>query len=156
MSNQSKKPAQKKLKAISIREPWAWAILHAGKDIENRSWRTHFRGVVVIHAASGMTKAEYAWGAKIIMKITGLEPPPWPMAETRGCIVGLVNIVDCVEKSKSKWFGGDYGFVLNNPRSLAKPIPCAGALGFWDVPVGVAKKIQASVKPEKSTRTRSS
>ena len=28
------------MKALSIRQPWAWAILHAGKDIENRDWRT--------------------------------------------------------------------------------------------------------------------
>ena len=45
--------------ALSIRQPWAWAILHAGKDIENRSWSTSFRGPVCIHAAKGMTAAEF-------------------------------------------------------------------------------------------------
>jgi len=29
------------MKAITIKQPWAWAIVFAGKDIENRSWRTH-------------------------------------------------------------------------------------------------------------------
>lgn len=32
------------MKALSIRQPWAWLILHAGKDIENRVWQTRFRG----------------------------------------------------------------------------------------------------------------
>ena len=41
---------EQKMPALSIRQPWAWAILHAGKDIENRSWRTAFRGEVLIHA----------------------------------------------------------------------------------------------------------
>ena len=30
--------------ALTIRQPWAWAILHASKDIENRGWSTNFRG----------------------------------------------------------------------------------------------------------------
>ena len=34
------------MKALSIRQPWSWLILHGGKDIENRSWRTNVRGPV--------------------------------------------------------------------------------------------------------------
>ena len=47
------------MKALSIRQPWAWLILNAGKDIENRSWYTSVRGRVLIHASKGMTLAEY-------------------------------------------------------------------------------------------------
>src|SRR3990167_9411398 len=47
------------MKALSIRQPWAWLILHAGKDIENRGWPTSFRGRFLIHASKGMTRAEY-------------------------------------------------------------------------------------------------
>ena len=39
------------MKALSIRQPWAWLILHGGKDIENRTWATKLRGRVLIHAA---------------------------------------------------------------------------------------------------------
>ena len=46
--------------ALSVRQPWAWAIIHAGKDIENRSWATKFRGRVLIHASKGMTQEEFA------------------------------------------------------------------------------------------------
>ena len=45
--------------ALSIRQPWAWLILHAGKDIENRDWPTRFRGRFLIHASKGMTREEY-------------------------------------------------------------------------------------------------
>jgi len=38
-------------RALSIRQPWAYAILHLGKDIENRPWRTNFRGPLLIHAS---------------------------------------------------------------------------------------------------------
>ena len=52
-----------------------------------------------------------------------------------GTILGIVEIVDCVRRSASPWFVGDYGFVLANPRPLAEPVHCRGMLGFWDVPV---------------------
>ncbi|MEI3544750.1 MAG: ASCH domain-containing protein [Alphaproteobacteria bacterium] len=39
-----------KLPILSIRQPWAWLIVNGYKDIENRTWPTHFRGKVLIHA----------------------------------------------------------------------------------------------------------
>jgi len=40
------------VKAISVRQPWAYAILHLGKRVENRDWRgCSYRGPVLIHAA---------------------------------------------------------------------------------------------------------
>lgn len=47
------------MKALSIRQPWAWAILNADKDIENRDWRTNFRGRIAVHAAKTMTRDDY-------------------------------------------------------------------------------------------------
>ncbi len=38
------------MKALSVRQPFAWAIVHGGKDVENRSWATSYRGPVLIHA----------------------------------------------------------------------------------------------------------
>ena len=40
------------MKAITIKQPWAWAIIFAGKDIENRTWHTHDRGPLLIHAGA--------------------------------------------------------------------------------------------------------
>ena len=38
------------MKALSIRQPWAWLIVHGYKDVENRTWSTKFRGRVQVHA----------------------------------------------------------------------------------------------------------
>ncbi len=49
------------MKALSIKQPWAWAILNAGKDIENRNWKTNFRGKFYIHASKKFDKSGYLW-----------------------------------------------------------------------------------------------
>jgi hypothetical protein len=45
--------------ALSMRQPWYWAVEHAGKRIENRDWATHYRGPLILHAARGCEPAEY-------------------------------------------------------------------------------------------------
>lgn len=120
------------MKAISIRQPWAWAIIHAGKDIENRDWPTRFRGPVLIHAGKGMTRDEYEDAADFIRSTCGRMIPF--EALPRGGIVGQAEIVDCVEDSKSPWFFGRYGFVLRNAKLLPFR-PFKGALGFFVVPL---------------------
>lgn len=123
------------MKALSIRQPWAWLILNAGKDIENRDWHTHVRGRVLIHAAKGMTRAEYedACGAAIYIE-PSIVLPELPLQ--RGGIVGSVEIVNCIEVSRSPWFFGRFGFVLRDPKPLPF-IPWKGQLGFFDVPDSV-------------------
>jgi hypothetical protein len=59
------------------------------------------------------------------------------MRAAGGCIVGSVDIVDCVRNHPSAFFVGKFGFVLRDPVILAKPVPVKGALGFFDVPDGV-------------------
>ena len=125
------------LPCLSIRQPWAWLILHGGKDIENRDWPTKRRGRVLIHAAKGMTREEWA-GAWTFSHGTGANPKAVEAGLTfssiaRGGIVGSVEIVDCVEDSDSRWFTGRYGFVLRDPRPLPF-VPYRGALGFFGVP----------------------
>lgn len=47
------------MKVLSGRQPWWWAILHAGKTTENRTWNTSYRGPFLLHAAIGCTRHEY-------------------------------------------------------------------------------------------------
>lgn len=118
--------------ALSIRQPWAWAILHAGKDVENRSWPTRFRGRVLIHAGKafdGPAGAAYHDGREWALA-AGVKPPDSADDLLRGGIVGSVEIVDCVRDMASKWFEGPYGFVLRNPIVLPFR-PCKGSLGFF-------------------------
>jgi hypothetical protein len=51
------------MKCLSIRPPWAWMIIHLQskrwKDVENRTWTTNYRGPLLIHASSTLTREEY-------------------------------------------------------------------------------------------------
>ena len=126
------------MKALSIRSPWWWFILHAGKDIENRDWHTNFRGRVLIHASKWYVHkdvVEDIWTVeRIIPSINRPQEHPYDwLKPLGGCIVGSVEIVDCVASSDSPWFSGKYGFVLANPVAFDKPVPRKGALGFFEV-----------------------
>jgi len=50
-----------------------------------------------------------------------------------GAILGIVDLVDCVERSRSKWFHGPYGWVMENPRAVRRPFPCRGNRSLWDL-----------------------
>lgn len=126
------------MRALSIRQPWAWMILNAGKDIENRDWPTSVRGRILIHASKRMTEDEYYKAAETAIEARsgrGYPPctlPPRTQLE-RGGIVGSVELVDCVGQWPSPWFFGDFGFVLRDPKPLPF-VPFKGKLGFFDVP----------------------
>ena len=122
------------MKALSIRQPWAFLIMSGGKDIENRTWHTKFRGRFLVHAASGMTRHEFL-SAFDFMAQRGIKPPfPVPPDNLlRGGIIGTVELVDSVDHSDSPWYMGEKGFVLRDPRPLPF-IPMKGRLGFFDVP----------------------
>lgn len=112
------------LPILSIRQPWAWLIVNGYKDIENRTWSTQFRGKFLIHAGK-------KWDESItladIKAIYGIEVPL--QLETGG-IIGMAEITDCIDKSKSPWFAGPYGFTLKNAKPLPF-LPCKGKLGFF-------------------------
>jgi hypothetical protein len=123
--------------ALSVRQPWAWAIIHAGKDMENRSWKRwmkdwKFRGRIAIHASSGMTQDEYTDAAAFM---AGCEPglgvrcPP-PGELIRGGIIGTVEIVDNVWDSASPWFMGPGALVLAHAQPQL-PIAAKGQLGLF-------------------------
>ena len=120
--------------ALSVRQPWAWAIIHAGKDIENRSWQAvnhglRQRGRIAVHAAKGMTREEYVEASCFMAEIS----IDCPLAHTlpRGCIIGSVDVVDVVTESDSRWFFGPRGLVLRDPLPC-EPIPSVGALGYFE------------------------
>lgn len=120
------------MKALSIRQPWAWAIIHAGKDIENRDWATKYRGPILIHAAKACPFRENLDAQAFIRKISA-EPFGMGQADNRGGIIGIADLIDCVSESSSPWFMGKFGFVLANVRRLPFK-PCPGKLGIFDIP----------------------
>lgn len=126
------------MKALSIRQPWAWLIIHGGKDIENRSWHTKFRGRFLVHASSGCTRKEWAEAVSFALEAGMIKHPadvPAIDELQRGGIIGSVELVDSVDTSDSPWYMGEKGFVLRDPKPLGFT-PIKGRLGFFDVPVG--------------------
>lgn len=119
--------------ALSVRQPWAWAIIHAGKDIENRSWQAvnhglKRRGRIAIHASKGMTRDEYSYTAEFMGRI-GVECPP-AADLLRGGIIGAVDVIDVVKEHDSEWFFGPRGLVLANPEPCEFQ-PAVGSLGYF-------------------------
>jgi len=117
------------MKALSIRQPWAWAILNLGKDIENRKWKTNYRGPLLIHAAKkidvdGLEYLHKTFGP-------GRNIPGQKDFQTGG-IVGYCDLIGVTERSNSPWFEGPFGFVLENIFSVDFQ-PMSGKLGLFDV-----------------------
>jgi hypothetical protein len=114
------------LPALAVRQPWAWLIVNGFKDIENRSRRTRHRGPLLIHAS--LSRDSYAENVQSVKRKHGISVP---LEVERGGIIGVVDVIDCVESHKSKWFEkGNFGWVLANPRRL-KFRRCKGALNLF-------------------------
>lgn len=114
--------------ALSIRQPWAHCILHHGKDIENRTWETKFRGPFLIHAAKGWS-AQDRQSLRDLKSYCGIDIPYNLMYF--GAIVGVARLSGCVTESDNIWFDGPHGFTLWGIQRLPVPVPCKGALGFF-------------------------
>ena len=107
------------VKALSIRQPFSTLILTGEKVEEFRSWYTHHRGPLAVHA--GSTLARDAFDA---------HPHLSPAKVKRGVILGVVDVTDCVEEV----YGG-YAWILARPRWLKQAIPLKGRLGLFDVEI---------------------
>ena len=127
------------MKALTVRQPWAWAIIYAQKDIENRGWPIYYRGDILIHAAKGCTKREYHSAHEFCQSI-GVSLPELKMLR-RGQIIGVVTVVGCLfSKTASGWgMAEQYHWQLANPRPIT-PIPYIGQLGLFDVPDELIKE----------------
>jgi len=140
---------------ITVKQPWASLIVEGikiedniiFKDIENRTWRTSFRGRVLIHAAA----KSWTW-QKFIQYLYNVIPSIYKVfPETRlwlealptGKIIGSVEIVDCVINHPSIWAEKTpldkqledkciWNWGLANPIKFDTPIPCKGKLSFWE------------------------
>jgi hypothetical protein len=114
------------VKALSLKQPWAYLVVHGHKPIENRTWSTSMRGRVLIHASMKTDLRGLDEAIALGIYVPPLEALP------HGGIVGEVEVVGCVTDSDSPWFEGPYGFVLKR----GKPLPfrkMRGHLRFFEV-----------------------
>jgi hypothetical protein len=92
-------------------------IAHGYKDTEHRTW-----------SSAPQTLAIHAGARKPLDPGDGEDEPLRGLALPLGCIVAVADVVGC-ERTED-----GYGWVLRNVRRLAKPVPCRGAQGLWDLP----------------------
>lgn len=121
------------MKTISIKQPWAWLIVNGYKDVENRDWKTPYRGPFLIHASKMIDHAGYQYVREVFPELLDELPPP-NLIQTGG-IVGEAIITDVVTKHLSLWFMGKYGWLLENARPLPFK-PAKGQLGFFSFSYG--------------------
>jgi hypothetical protein len=106
-----------RLACLSVRQPYASAILTGQKREEFRSWPTRHRGPLAVHA-----------GRTLELDAFGDFPNFRPGRVVRGAVLGLVEVVGCEPDG-----GGRFAWVLARPRWLARPFPLAGRLGLFGV-----------------------
>lgn len=129
------------MKTLSVKNPWAFLIASGNKDVENRNWRTHYRGKIFIHVSQ---KPDLEYVQKVdfniyqsvdpVARMHLLSPKPqW------GKIIGEVEILDCIRDSTSKWAQeGCWHWILANPvlyeRIKIRESPVVkGKLGLWNL-----------------------
>jgi len=123
------------MKVLSIKEPWATLIINGYKEYEFRSWKTNYRGKILIHASKNMEKDK-------VKRFSDLK-----LEYNPGCIIGEAEIVDCIAVTRE--FENDlinknelvygasrnrngYAWKLENVKIIEKPIAVKGRLGLWD------------------------
>jgi hypothetical protein len=123
-------PDPEPVRMLTVQQPMAWAIIHAGKDVENSAKLRTFRGRLVIHAGQTVNP-EYV--AKL--EALGVEIPP--EALQGGHIVGSVTQTDCVKNSTSRWATpGRFHNVLSAPVAASQRVTARGQVGLVNPPAG--------------------
>lgn len=123
------------MKALTIKEPWATLIIEGYKEYEFRSWKTNYRGKILIHA--GLT----------LEKDMKERFEPYNLTYSKGEIIGEATLTDCIlvdeefnEQLKQKnplvyarsSHVETYAWKLENIKKYDKKIPCKGKLGLWN------------------------
>lgn len=140
------------MKALTVRQPWAKAIIYGGKDVENRTFNTKHRGPLAIHAGLSV-----AWGSTAPMAdvaFGGWSCHADEPGDMLGAVIGTVDLVNVhraeVGCCESRWAEGQYvesggrvrrsvmHLVLANPLPLPVPLVLLGRLGVWELDGGVS------------------
>lgn len=128
------------MKAVTIRQPFAWAIAAGFKDIENRSWapRVEPGELVAIHAAVAAPSPN---DVALVQKRIGRRARV-PESYDCGAVVAVARVAKVITVSRSAWFSGPLGWVLEDVTPVRKPIDCKGQLGLWNLPSSVEASLR--------------
>ena len=117
----------KSYRVLTVRQPWAHLIIEGIKPVENRSWSTNHRGLMLIHV--GRIRDN-----KLIEQY-GLDPDLLDY----GSIIGSVELVDIVDDHPSEFFTGPRGWVLKKPQRI-KPVPMQGRQSLWETTLPLLRR----------------
>lgn len=141
------------LKSLSVRQPWARLLVNGEKDIENRTFRTSHRGLLLIHASA---------------KAARLTPEQTELVETSedegvqawldgepivgGALIGAVNL-DQVHHSRHGFLCSAWGEVdpdvfhwhVKDAVMFDKPIRMRGSLGIRAIPGNLEEKARSAL-----------
>jgi hypothetical protein len=149
-------------RALSCREPWASLIVHAIKSTENRQWRTFHRGRLLIHASLGTPDA-ISWcdvfeggprhpDAPFALPGTGIVLPAVDRLP-RGCIVGCVEVYDCLayddlppDLADDPFASGPWCWLLEHAVAFPEPIRAKGGRRLWAPPPAVLRGCRAALE----------
>ena len=120
------------MKVLTIKNPWASLIVNNYKKYEFRSWKTNYRGKILIHA--GLSSDDDTMFSE------------YNLEYIKGAIIGEADLVDCMLVTKSfdeklkdlnaKVYSqnnvGLYAWKLENIKKYDKPIYVKGKLGLWN------------------------
>ena len=125
------------MKALSIQQPWAHAILHCGKDVENRTWHVGHNGPLLIHASKKFDKH-----ALPFFERQGIVLPEDPRKQLpAGGIVGIVYMTGCMKFLNSPWYEpGCYGWMFEDPHVLPF-FAWQGRQGLFDFPDELLRRL---------------
>lgn len=125
------------MRALSIRQPWAWLIIAGFKPVENRSRQTSVRGPFLIHvgrALDGEAHAALMAGRHPVTgepsKLRLVYPPARGETLPLGGFVGVAELTGSVTEHPNEWFCGPHGWLIANARPIRfQPYP--GQLGWF-------------------------
>lgn len=149
------------MKALTVRQPWAWALALGYKPVENRSTLWKFRGRLAIHAAAGVDPWADGMANPLVQGAIreALAGPDRAQADdlfqARGAIIGLVTVLDvhravdgcCPSGWAEPADGRKVHMVCSSATPLPQPVPAVGALGLWDVPADVEEAVLQGLAP---------
>jgi hypothetical protein len=127
-------------RALSVWQPWAWALVEGLKDVENRSRPTRWRGWLWIQAGLRLDR-EALWS----LRDDGV-PVPDASLLPRGFLVGAVEVTGCVQDSPSRWaLPGQWHWQIGRSCALPQPIQLPGRLGLFRVDHALARAAAAQL-----------
>jgi hypothetical protein len=132
------------VRAVSVRQPWAWAIARGHQPVLNRAADTGYRGPVAIHASFRIDLESFE--SDVVRQAVSTA---WNAADPAAAIGGVVAVVSlagvCAAATSAARCGcgawarpGAYHWRLADPRPLRWPVLAVGQAGLWELAPAVA------------------